>query len=171
MNKSKSSYSVSECKIQASILLKALRSSDTKKSFAAAKRLQALPEFKKLTCEEIIELDVKRKSALAVIAFEKKFSSWTELKCQLPFIRGGFINQWFKSYEDAKSYLQSNGGFLLPFQKQFFVCDRDYIHYLGFNPDDNDWKLIEFDWAKPINKAAWQRLYKKWMIIQGDSHE
>lgn len=168
MNKPNPFFDVEECKIQASILLKALRSSD----FAAAKRLQILPEFKSLSQEEILQMDIKRKHALTVIALEKGFQSWSELKCQLPFIRGGFLNQWFKNYEDAKTYLQANGGFLLPYQKQFLVCDSDYITHLGFDAEDKDWQLIRYDWAKPANQKAWQRLYKKWMAIQGGSrHE
>jgi len=171
MNKPRTAYSVSECKIQASILLKSIRSSDLQKALASAKWLQILPEFKQVSCDEIIKIDVKRKSVLNVIALEKGFDSWSELKCQLPFIRGGFLNQWFKNYDDAKSYLQSNGGFLLPYQKQFFVCDQNYINHLGFNAEDNDWKLINYDWVKPKNKEAWQHLYKKWMKIQGERHE
>jgi hypothetical protein len=171
MNKPHPAYRVEECKIQASVLLKSVRSSDAQKALATAKRFQRLPEFKNLSCEEIIKIDIKRKQALTVIAIEKGFNSWGELKYQLPFIRGGFLNQWFKKYEDAKNYLQSNGGFLLPFQNQFFVCDNDYINNLGFNSEDIDWELIGFDWAKPNDQAAWQRLYKKWMRIQdGNRH-
>lgn len=172
MNKPHPAYSVEECKIQASMLLKSLRSDDLQKAYFSAKRFLVLPEFKNLSFEEIIKIDIKRKQALAVIAIEKGFKSWSELKCQLPFIRGGFLNQWFKNYGDAKNYLQSNGGFLLPFQNQYFVCDNDYINNLGFNSEDKDWQLINFDWVQPKNKEAWQRLYKKWMAIQGGSrHE
>lgn len=171
MNKPHKSFSVAECKIQASILLKSLHSKDIGKIKLAVKRFQRLAEFVKLTAEEILQTDIKRKHALAVIAVEKGFKSWIELKSQLPFIRGGFLNQWFASYPEAKSYLQSEGGFLLPFKKQFFICDANYITELGFDADDNDWKLIGYDWAQPDNKEAWQRLYKKWMKIQGDSHE
>ena len=82
-----------------------------------------MPEFRNLSLEEIIQVDIKRKHALAVIAIEKGFKSWTDLKCQLPFIRGGFLNQWFANYAEAKSYQQLNGGFILPFKNQFFICD------------------------------------------------
>lgn len=81
MNKPRTAYSVSECKIQASILLKSVRSSDLKKSLASAKRFQILPEFKSLPCEEIITLNLKRKFALNVIALEKGFDSWNTLNC------------------------------------------------------------------------------------------
>ncbi len=171
MNKPHKSFSVAECKIQASILLKSLYSNDFAISQKAAKRFQRLTEFKNLNSDEIIHADIKRKHALAVIAAEKGFNSWADLKCQLPFIRGGFLNHWFANYDEAKSYQQTKSGFLLPFKKQFFICDTDYIDNLGLDSKDHDWKLIGFDWVKPNNKIAWQRLYKKWMAIQGGDHE
>lgn len=171
MNKPHISFSVAECKVQASILLKSLHSSDSAISHQAAKRFQRLAEFKGVAIEDIIQAGIKRKQALAVIAMEKGFKSWADLKCQLPFIRGGFLNQWFTNYMDAKSFQQLNGGFLLPFKNHFFICDADYISNLGFDSADNDWKLIGYDWVKPDNKEAWQSLYKKWMKIQGGYHE
>jgi hypothetical protein len=171
MNKPHVSFSVAECKVQASILLKSLKSADSSSSQQAAKRLQRLPEFKNLTVVEIIQTDIKRKQALAVIAIEKGFQSWAELKGQLPFIRGGFLNHWFSDYVDAKAYQQKHDGFILPYQKQFFVCDANYISNLGFDATDQDWQLIGYDWAKPIDAAAWRRLSKQWNHIQGGDHE
>jgi len=171
MNKTHKSFSVDECKVQASILLKSLHSNDLATSQKAAKRFRRLPEFKPASLEEIVQADIKRKQALTIIAMERGFKSWADLKCQLPFIRGGFLNQWFANYTDAKSYQRLNGGFLLPFKNQFFICEADYINNLGFNAEDADWTLIGYDWASPDNKEAWQRLYKKWMKIQGGSHE
>lgn len=171
MSKPNKSFSVEECKIQASLLLKSLCSNDVEKAKQAIKRFQRLPEFSELSLETIDHAQIKHKNALSVIALEKGFKTWSDLKCQLEFIRGGFLNHWFANYEDAKSYLKSNGGFLLPYKNQFFICDADYIKNLGFNSDDLDWKLIGYDWANPDNKEAWQRLYKKWMQIQGGSHE
>jgi len=171
MNKPHKSFSVDECKVQASILLKSLHSHEIASSQKAAKRFQRLPEFGNCSLEEIIQSDIKRKHALAVIAIEKGFKSWMDLKCQLPFVRGGFLNQWFANYGEAKSYQQVNGGFLLPFKNQFFICDADYIINLGFNAEDPDWTLIGYDWANPSHKEAWQRLYQKWIHIQEGSHE
>lgn len=168
MNKQHKSFSVAECKIQASILLKSLKSNDLELAKKIAKRFQRLPDFENFSIEEIFQIDIKRKHALALIAIEKGFKSWAELKCQLPFIRGGFLNQWFANHAEAKSYQQKNGGFILPFQNQFFVCDANYINNLGFDAEDSDWKLINYDWSSPSNKEAWQRLYKKWMKIQGE---
>ena len=170
MNKPHKSFSVDECKVQASILLKSLHSNDSSSSQKAAKRFQRLPEFENLSLEEIVHADIKRKHALAVIALEKGFTSWTVLKWQLPFIHGGFLNRWFASYAEAKSYQQTNGGFLLPFKNQFFICESHYINNLGLKAEDPDWTLIGYDWAKPDNKEAWQRLYREWMKIQGRRH-
>ncbi len=171
MNKSHQPLSVEECKIQASILLKALYSNEPEMARKAAKRFQRLPEFTKLSFEEILQSDIKRKHALAAIAHEKGFKSWVDLKSQLPFIIGGFLNHWFAHYAEAKAYLQSHQGFLLPFKNQFFICDKHYIKQLGLDPNDPDWKLISYDWANPDDQKAWQRLYKKWMKIQEKHHE
>lgn len=168
MNKSHKSFSVEECKVQASVLLKSLRKDRAEQ---AAKRFRRLPEFENLSIADITQRQIKRKDALRVIAIEKGFNSWEQLKCQLPFIRGGFLNKWFANYSDAKSYLQLNSGFLLPFKSQYFVCDEHYMANLGFKPNDPDWKLIGFDWEKPSDVEAWKRLYNKWMKIQGGSHE
>lgn len=166
MNKPHTSFRVEEYKIQASILLKSLYSANQAIAQKTAQRFQNLPEFANFSLEEIRNTKVKRKHALTVIARGTGFKSWNDLKCQLPFIRGGFLNHWFAHYAEAKLYQRSQGGFLLPFKNQFFICDADYIRNLGFNPEDQDWKSIGYDWVNPESKAAWQRLYKKWMVIQ-----
>lgn len=167
MSKALKSFDVSECKIQASHLLKSLQSNDVRSSLKAAKRFQILPNLKTFSVEEIVQTDMKRKYALTVIALEKGFESWPDLKTQLPFIRGGFLNHWFATYQEAKAFQNKNGGFLLPFRSQFFICNENYIRNLGFNPTDADWKRIGYDWAKPENKEAWQQLCRKWVKIQG----
>lgn len=167
MNKPNPAFSVEECKIQASILLKSLHSKDIERSQQAAKRFQRMPEFTDFSVNQIINANIKRKLALHIIALEKGFNTWADLKCQLPFIRGGFLNKWFADYNDAKSHLKSDGGYLLPYKNQYFICDANYITNIGFNPNDPDWRLIEYDWANPTNQSAWKRLYTKWMKIQG----
>lgn len=165
MNKLRKTLTISESKIQASILLKSLHTHDHENAKRAAKRLQRLPEFAALSLEQIIKAQVKHKHALAVIAIENGFKSWIDLKSQIPFIIGGYLNRWFASYAEAKSALQIEGGFLLPYKNQFFICESNYIKQLGLDPNDPDWRLINYDWAQPANKDAWQRLYRKWMQI------
>lgn len=165
MSKPHPSYSIKECKILASLLLKAIRSANPDAALKAAKRIKRLPEFNDMSLENILAFEVKRKHALAAIALEKGFQSWADLKCQLPFIKGGFLNHWFANYADAKAKQQADGGYLLPYQNQFIVCDQDYIVNLGFDISDPDWKMIGYDWARPSNQVAWKRLYRKWMKI------
>lgn len=166
MNKSRYFITVKECKIQATILLKSLHSSDLGKTKSAAKRFKILPEFTDQPLESMMHAPIKRKHALTVIAIENGFSSWSCLKMQKPFVIGGFLNKWFADYEEAKLSLQREGGFLLPYQNQFFICDANYIQQLGFDPNDLDWKLICYDWVKPNDNAAAQRLHREWSKIQ-----
>lgn len=149
-------FNVQEAKIQASILLKSLGSPET--TLRAAKRFQQLPEFASI---EIQPKEVKYKHALAVIALENGFASWTDLKIQTHLIISGYLNKWFARYEEAKIIQHKQGGFLFPYKNQFFICEADYIERLGLNPTDPDWQAIHCDWVNPADKKAWQRLYKK----------
>lgn len=178
MSNPSENFTLQECKIQASILLKSLRSKELKKAQIAAKRLQQLPELATFSIEALQE-KVQRKHALAVIAIEQGFKSWQELKthCEVQspdlfakFFVGGFLNKWFANYAEAKAHQQITGGFLLPYKKQFYICEADYIKFIGFDPNDPDWQLIGWDWVKPLNQKAWQRLYTKWLKIQGGRH-
>lgn len=171
MNKPRKYFSLAEGKIQATQLLKSLRSDDREAVSLSVKRFLRLPELTPYSLTEFPITAIKRKHALHVIALEQGFSSWSDLKCQLPFICGGFLNQWFVDYAEAKSYQRSHGGFILTFKKQVFVCSAEYIGNLGFDTNDPDWALIDFDWAQPKNKVAWQRLSAKWAAIQGAHHE
>jgi|688.fasta_scaffold714636_2 hypothetical protein len=132
-----------ECKIQASILFKSLTkpsdSSDAM-SLGALKRFRRCPETRDIPTDLL-----KLKHAFAVIAFEKGFSSWETLKLQIGLIKGGFLNLWFRNYEEAKAYQKESGGFLLPYKKQFFICNHDYIRNLGLDPNDPRWASIHCD--------------------------
>lgn len=159
MNKSCKSFSIEEYKIQASILFKSLRSLDKENT---AKRFKRLPEFSDLSIANILQKEIKRKHALYVIALENGFKSWADLKIQTRFIVGGYLNLWFATYSEAKEHLKANGGFLLPYKNQFFICNPNYMKQIGFDPDDPDWKRIDYDWVEPEDKKSWQQLYKKW---------
>ncbi len=166
MNKLRKPFTLEECKIQASILLKSLDSTDIKIAEKSARRFQRLPEFSTYSIAEMFVLkkekkQIKHKHALEVIARENKFNSWADLKVQINFIINGYLNAWFAHYAEAKSHLQSNGGYLLPYKNQFFICNKDYINQLGFDADDPDWKSIGYDWVKPLNITAWRSLWHR----------
>lgn len=69
-----------------------------------------------------------------------------------------FLNRWFADYDKARASLESEGGYLLPYQKHFFICKPEVIAALGLDPNDPDWELIEFDCARPRDPAAFERL-------------
>ncbi|MET3106621.1 hypothetical protein AAKU67_001331 [Oxalobacteraceae bacterium GrIS 2.11] len=172
MDKSRKPFGIEEGKIQASLLLKALRPEVTAAVWhRALNRFLKLPEFSDCNKAEFPASIIKRKHALQVIALEQGFASWADLKCQLPFIRGGFLNQWFANYAVAKDYQREHGGFILPFKKQCSLCTAEYIANLGFDPNDTDWQLIGYDWVHPADAMARQRLHVKWISILAGRHE
>ena len=171
-------YDLEEYKIQASILLKKFRSADQKQALHSAQRLQKLPRLADTSVEEIVRLNgkIKRKHTLQVIAIENGFATWVELKQHIeqrpeklyikhslytalyPRRCQGFLNQWFVQYDEARAYLDENGGYLFPYKDEFFICQAGYIQALGLDPQDRDWGQIAFDWVQPANQTAWQRL-------------
>jgi hypothetical protein len=166
-----------ECKVRASILLKALDSPDTSRAQQAAERLRALPAFAALSPGELLARrdSVRRKHALAVIAREQGYDSWVELKQALGeeaplrldteafFTRrtSSFLNHWFSSYEEARASLQKVGGYLFPFRDQFFVCEASFLRALGVELADPDWERMGRNWVEPDDAAAHARLEQK----------
>ena len=71
------------------------------------------------------------------------------------------LNRWFTSYTEARTSLDEEGGYLLPFKHQFFVTLSEGIRDLGLDPDDPDWELIGWDWVQPKDREAWERLKEK----------
>ena len=170
---------IEEYKIKAAILLKSLRSGDSQKALDAAARFQCLPHLSGLSSQEILfrKDGLRLKHALSVIAIEHGYASWNDLKHYLekrdairdkraytplyPRRCAGFLNEWYASYEVARSHLEQVGGYLLPYKQHFFLCKRDYIEVLGLDPDDEDWERIGWDWAKAADRDAWERLNSK----------
>ena len=115
---------------------------------------------------------VQRKDALACVAAEEGFASWTALKhaystaALFNRMTGGCLNRWFKSYAAAKDSQARDGGYLFPFRKQYFVCEAGFIDALGLDPADPDWEAIRRDWAAPCDRAAYQRLFAKFRALR-----
>ena len=71
------------------------------------------------------------------------------------------VNRWFTTYEEARASLESEGGYLFPYKNQFFVTLREGVRELGLDPDDPDWERIGWDWVRPADAEAWERLKSK----------
>lgn len=173
-----------EAKTKASILLKDLRSTSPERNARAAARLQKIRLFSNLSVEEIIAArdKLRRKHALAIIAAESGFSSWTAFKdhChperpEVPIMfdcasffgrpRGAFLNRWFRDYGQAKRSLADFGGHLFSYRDQYFICESGFIEALGLNPKDPDWQRIGWNCVEPADAAAWNRLLARLQLV------
>ena len=71
------------------------------------------------------------------------------------------LSRWFTTYEEARASLDAEGGYLLPYRRHFFVTSSEAIRELGLDPDDPDWALIGWDWVRPLDREAYERLKEK----------
>jgi hypothetical protein len=108
------------------------------------------------------------KDALDKIARLSGFPNWRELKevteeteLFLPSPSSAYWKTWYASYEEALAHLEKGDGFLLPYRKQFFICDTHWIAELGVSADDADLALVGRNWAEPKDRAAWERVLAK----------
>lgn len=112
---------------------------------------------------------IQLKEALNKIANLSGFENWRELKHTLevndllinPRGRGPQTLPWFKSYEEALAFRDESNGILVPYQKDFFVADEDYLKALNLDAQDPDLLKVGRNWAEPKDKAAWERLLQR----------
>ncbi len=162
---------LAECRVRASLLLKALHAPDAPRAAEAAGRLRTLPALSHLSAQQLLQgrESVQRKHALALVAHEQGYASWAALKAareahvldtRLFFGAGGrgFLNRWFASYAQARASLAAAPGFLFPYGEQFFVCEAGFVRALGLDPADADWARLGFDWVSPRDAQARARL-------------
>ena len=167
--------SVPDLRTRAKRLLKLLRS-DTDTTSAAAARFRRLRAFADLTVAEIVARRdrVQLKHALTVLAVEHGYASWPALKASVenplttPPGRAMYapgmdvlLNRWFARYEEARESLRERGGYLLPFDRQFFICEAEGIRLLGLDPEDPAWRQIGWDWVEPRDRLAWHHLWRQ----------
>lgn len=107
------------------------------------------------------------KHALAVVAQEAGFDSWTAVKQAggldfSEFFAGpGFrdsLNPWFNNYDEARAFMEANGGVLLPYRQHFFVSSLAMLSRLGYEDDHPDWKDIGHDFVRPASPEAHSRI-------------
>jgi hypothetical protein len=170
-----------ECKIRASLLLKDLRCDERPRAVRAAQRFRALPGCASDEPEALIERrdSIQLKHALAAIAAELGYPTWTDCKRRLEVparlrldterffkVSGcGFLNRWFARYDEARASLESQGGYLFPYRHQFFICETGLLAELGVDPADPDWERIGRDWVRPHDGQARDRLERSLVAL------
>ena len=171
-----------ECKIRASILLKELRGEDRARAERAAERFRILPCLAADAAAAILARrdSIQLKHALAAIAAEMGYATWTDCKLRLEVpanrrvdterffgaVSCGFLNRWFARYDEARASLEARGGYLFPYRHQFFICESGFVEALGCDPADPDWDRIGRDWVRPRDQAARDRL-ERILIARG----
>jgi len=87
----------------------------------------------------------------------------TESETPVMWVPGmnAFLNRWFARYEDARTSLKAERGYLFPYQHQFFITESEGVRELGLDPEDPDWEHIGWDWVRPLDRTAWDRLKEK----------
>lgn len=146
---------IAQLKRDAARLLKAVRAGDASATLRLARLDNPPPE-------------PQLKHALTVVAQEAGFDSWTTLKQSAggldfsEFFAGpGFrdsLNPWFNNYEEARAFLDANGGVLLPYRQHFFVSSLAILGRLGYEDDHPDWKDIGHDFVRPASDEAHSRI-------------
>ena len=111
---------------------------------------------------------VPLKDALHLLATHAGYPSWRALKESVektvdlrPVQASAYWNTWYATHEEARRHVDAGGGYLLPFERQFFVCDINYVEALGVTKDDPDLALVGVDWTMPADQSAWIRLLEK----------
>ena len=176
-------FPIAEYRSRARQLIRQLRSDDVNAASTAAVRFLRLRSFADRTVSELLNdrHRIRLKHALAVIALEHGYDSWMALKeateqrdsAAFMYTRRmeTLLNRWFTTYEEARESLNHQEGFLFPYGSQFFVCEFEGIRELGLDPNDSDWERIGWDWVKPLDRAAWERLRQKRMRVLTDSNK
>jgi len=139
----------------------------------ALRRVRQLPEVAGFD-DEPLSSRIRRRHCLAVIARELGFNGWTHALSVLtgqhnddfgrllsPPGANAHWNIWSASYDEARAIRAEHGGYLLAYQRHFFIVDRYYLETLGLDPDDADWDRMGRDWVHPREPAARARLYAK----------
>ena len=160
---------IKEVKTQAKKLLKALRKNNSEILISQAK-------LKKLALTSAEQLQLKH--CLTIVAIELGFENWHQLQKILsgsestdeivnmgtffyPKICGGFINEWFVDYQEARKTIANYDGvkWLLPYKNQFIVVKEAYIS--TFKLSDNTmqlWPRLQYDLVSSYNSVAWDEI-------------
>jgi hypothetical protein len=163
---------IRELKIRAELLHHRIEANDP----SALGRLRSAAEFQPHLIDGgagAARSRIRRHHCLATIAKEFGFDGWSHATSVIsgdpnavdfgtllyPKHCCGFLNLWYRRYEDARDGLRASGGYLLAYRRDFVVVDRSFIQTMGLDPALPEWRLIGFDWARPHSWKARTALY------------
>lgn len=68
------------------------------------------------------------------------------------------LSYWCHNYQESLEIQIENGGYLLPYRKQFVVVQKTYIEILRMDPADPAWESVQYNLVKPGDLAAYKHL-------------
>lgn len=112
--------------------------------------------------------EIQLKEAFDIIAKASGFKSWQDLselyvatEHYCPKGSSAHWKVWFKNYDEALKHLADGADYLLPYRDHYFICEKDYLTFLGIDPNDEDLKKIGRNWIEPKDADAFLRLTTK----------
>ena len=112
--------------------------------------------------------EIQLKEAFSIIAKTAGFNSWNEYKSSIEnsyFLargdKGSSLHLWFRNYEEAKEYLNENGGFLFQLEKDFVIVSEEDLIAFGVKPSDPDLLKVGNDFYKPEDTEAMERVLER----------
>lgn len=108
---------------------------------------------------------IQLKQAQKQLAYQNGYPNWESYKKRIDTFwyqkHTPFLTEWFTNYRAAKDFRKQIQGYLLTYRGQFFVVDKEYISFIGFDPDDSIWKLINFDVSSNNALEKFHKYYGK----------
>lgn len=134
--------------------------------------------LKKLALSSTSLAELKLKHCLTYVSQQLGFDNWHHAQDVLsgskkptsaldmgsffyPKGAGGFINEWFVDYQQAKNTLnaQQHSKWLLPYKKQFIVVEKNYIDVFQISSKSTFlWAELSNDMVAGYNSVAWDQL-------------
>ena len=159
---------LNELKLEATFLLKDLKN-NSRQTSETLSRFKVIPSFSNKADTLITQgKHVKLKHAYQVLALERGFKNWSDLKhfvvekdCLYRPHLVPYVHSWFKQYQPAMEYHQKHGGYLLAFWGDIIVCGEEYIKGLELDACQAEWQAVAYDWVRPVDQMAWQVLSEK----------
>lgn len=112
---------------------------------------------------------IQLKDAFEILAKAAGFPSWRIWKSRLDehdlllwSKASAHWHTWYSDRNEARAHLAASpSAYLLPYEKDFFICDADYLRSIGLSSVDPDVLKIGRDWSEPKDQTAWSRVLTK----------
>ncbi|CBW27834.1 conserved hypothetical protein [Halobacteriovorax marinus SJ] len=108
--------------------------------------------------------DIALKEAFKIIAKTAGYENWKALKDSYEL--ADLVNpprwasqwkKWFSTIEEARKFATPTE-YILPYRKQFFVCDDNYLRELGLDSSSTELLELGREWTDDLTRERLKRL-------------